>query len=237
MASPQEVLRGRAVNDRRLLGHHFPVFIEALKPEWEPAHPGFEEANPKLRKAVKDPADGKIEHRLHGTHRMRHCVYSQPSVEAIDDERRLARRLPTTVGAHCDPQTLGSFPNHIEAFVVEVLVANMRRGHHPDEPVLGDAAFKFFGGQLGFDHRELCNELDAIGRVARVFRSRVVHGGAECRGEIAIVHRPFFSRTRREQDGYVDPFEIHVDEAFLRVKHPRLHGRPEFEVVLCRHHV
>src|SRR5947199_7301912 len=218
-AAGEEVLARLAVDPRRLLGRQLPVLVEALEPEGEPADAGLQESDAQLRKAVQDAAQREGHDRDHLPDGVREGVHLEPGAPPVDADRHLVDRLPAAVDADRDAEAFSLGPDHIEAPIIEVLLADVLRGHHADHAELGDGAAEFGGRRLGVDQGELGDRLEARGRVAAELGARVVERPAERDREAALEPRPLLARAAGEHDGHVDALEVHVFEAAAWIGH------------------
>src|SRR5262249_12704749 len=128
-----------------------------------------------------------------------------------------------TAAVHAPPhaESLGPLPHHVEARVVEFLLADVLGRDHADHAEPADATAQLGRGRLGIYHRQLRHRHQALRRVARELRAAVVQRAAERDGEIAVEPGPLLARAAREHDGLIDALEVHVLEARLRVGHAR----------------
>src|SRR5262245_4596813 len=220
-APGEEVLARLAIDQRRLLGGQLPMLVQPLEPRRQPAGAGLEEGDAQLREAMEDAAHRERHDGDHLADGVGEGVHLEPRLPAVDPERHLIDGLTAAVHAHRDAEVLGRLPHHVEARVVEVLLADVLGRDHADHAQLADAAAQLGGGRLGIDHRQLRHRHQALRRVARELRPAVVQGAAERDGEVAIEPGPLLARAAREHDGLIDALEVHVLEARLRVGHAR----------------
>src|SRR5262249_48206570 len=215
-ASGEEVLARLAIDQRRLLRRQLPVLVEALEPRRQPAGAGLEERHAQIREAMEDAAHGERHDRDHLTHGMGEGVHLETGLPAVDANRHLVDGLAAAVHAHRDAEVLGRLPHHVEARVVEVLVADVLRRDHADHAELADAASQLGGGRRRIDHRQLGHRHEALRCVACELRAAVVQRAAERDREIAVEPGPLLAGAAWEHDGLIDALEVHVLEARLR---------------------